>query len=51
MLYFLCSDWTEEVQIKQTVDAWINTLTKDIQVSSGGFTHLLEHPRNTWNHS
>ncbi|XP_076605677.1 protein TALPID3 isoform X2 [Chaetodon auriga] len=24
-------DWTEEVRIKKTVDAWINTLTKDIQ--------------------
>ncbi|XP_033498518.2 protein TALPID3 isoform X2 [Epinephelus lanceolatus] len=24
-------DWTEEVRIKKTVDAWISTLTKDIQ--------------------
>ncbi|XP_008275355.1 protein TALPID3 [Stegastes partitus] len=24
-------DWTEEVRIKKTVDAWINTLTRDIQ--------------------
>ncbi|KAF3700696.1 Protein TALPID3 [Channa argus] len=24
-------DWTEEVRVKKTVDAWINTLTKDIQ--------------------
>ncbi|KAM7376584.1 hypothetical protein PAMP_006308 [Pampus punctatissimus] len=24
-------DWTEEVRIKKTVDAWINTLSKDIQ--------------------
>ncbi|XP_069573199.1 protein TALPID3 [Brachyistius frenatus] len=25
-------DWSEEVRIKKTVDAWINTLTRDIQV-------------------
>ncbi|XP_031698101.1 protein TALPID3-like [Anarrhichthys ocellatus] len=26
-------DWTEEVRIKKTVDAWISTSTRDIQVS------------------
>lgn len=30
----LCRDWTDQVRIKKTVDAWIDTLTKDIQVSS-----------------
>ncbi|KAG8013025.1 Protein TALPID3 [Nibea albiflora] len=36
------SDWTEEVRIKQTVDAWINTLTEDIQgVEPDRATHRL----------
>lgn len=29
----LFRDWTQEGRIKKTVDAWISTLNKDIQVS------------------
>ncbi|XP_026164190.1 protein TALPID3 isoform X2 [Mastacembelus armatus] len=39
-------DWTEGVRIKKTVDAWINTLTKDIQAElSSEDTAVTSQPR------
>lgn len=31
--FVTCRDLTEEVRIKKTVDAWINALTRDVQVN------------------
>lgn len=33
LLFALCRDSTEQVRIRRTVDAWIDTLSRDIQVS------------------
>ncbi len=40
-----CRDTTEEARIKKMVDAWINTLTEDIQVST--FTRIMELQEET----
>ena len=38
----VCRDWTEEVQIKKTVDTWINTLSSDFQVSAFSTFFLVQ---------
>ncbi|XP_070834707.1 protein TALPID3 [Chaetodon trifascialis] len=36
-------DWTEEIRIKKTVDAWINTLTQDIQAEMSSQDPATKH--------
>uniref|UniRef100_A0A8C7F6J8 Si:ch211-185a18.2 n=1 Tax=Oncorhynchus kisutch TaxID=8019 RepID=A0A8C7F6J8_ONCKI len=44
-------DTTEEVRIKKTVDAWINALSKDIQVTGRGQAESTEELNNRRKHT